>query len=139
MCRMQKNVLDIAGPFILHVMNKGSRCSAIPTAQKRRTTRRPVTAPQLLTWVSWPAPQGIIVYRGAYFGLYDTAKGVLFKDEKPRQLLRQVGRRADCHRPGRRRLLPLRHRPPSPHDAGVSHEAAGQVRVYLERLCSSRN
>ena len=29
-----------------------------------------------------PAPQGIIVYRGAYFGLYDTAKGVLFKDER---------------------------------------------------------
>ena len=28
------------------------------------------------------ALQGIIVYRGAYFGLYDTAKGVLFKDEK---------------------------------------------------------
>lgn len=28
------------------------------------------------------APQGIIVYRGAYFGLYDTAKGVLFKEEK---------------------------------------------------------
>lgn len=26
--------------------------------------------------------QGIIVYRGAYFGLYDTAKGVLFADEK---------------------------------------------------------
>jgi solute carrier family 25 (adenine nucleotide translocator) protein 4/5/6/31 len=26
--------------------------------------------------------QGIIVYRGAYFGLYDTAKGVAFKDEK---------------------------------------------------------
>lgn len=26
--------------------------------------------------------QGIIVYRGAYFGLYDTAKGMLFKDEK---------------------------------------------------------
>lgn len=26
--------------------------------------------------------QGIIVYRGAYFGFYDTAKGVLFKDEK---------------------------------------------------------
>lgn len=26
--------------------------------------------------------QGIIVYRGAYFGLYDTAKGVLFKNEK---------------------------------------------------------
>lgn len=24
--------------------------------------------------------QGIIVYRGAYFGLYDTAKGVLFTD-----------------------------------------------------------
>lgn len=23
--------------------------------------------------------QGIIVYRGAYFGLYDTAKGVLFR------------------------------------------------------------
>lgn len=26
--------------------------------------------------------QGIIVYRGAYFGLYDTAKGALFSDEK---------------------------------------------------------
>lgn len=26
--------------------------------------------------------QGIIVYRGAYFGMYDTAKGVLLKDEK---------------------------------------------------------
>ena len=26
--------------------------------------------------------QGIIVYRGAYFGLYDTSKGVLFADEK---------------------------------------------------------
>ncbi|KAI0559920.1 mitochondrial ADP/ATP translocase [Gracilaria domingensis] len=26
--------------------------------------------------------QGIIVYRGAYFGLYDTAKGLLFEDEK---------------------------------------------------------
>lgn len=26
--------------------------------------------------------QGIIVYRGAYFGLYDTAKGVLFEDEQ---------------------------------------------------------
>lgn len=29
-----------------------------------------------------PAPQGIIVYRGVYFGLYDTAKGVLFDDER---------------------------------------------------------
>jgi len=26
--------------------------------------------------------QGIIVYRGVYFGLYDTAKGVLFDDER---------------------------------------------------------
>jgi len=26
--------------------------------------------------------QGIIVYRGAYFGLYDTSKAVIFKDEK---------------------------------------------------------
>lgn len=32
--------------------------------------------------MSWLRLQGIIVYRGAYFGLYDTAKGVLFKDEK---------------------------------------------------------
>ena len=31
--------------------------------------------------------QGIIVYRGAYFGLYDTAKGVLFKDEKKASIL----------------------------------------------------
>ena len=33
------------------------------------------------------ALQGIIVYRGAYFGLYDTAKGVLFKDEKRASLV----------------------------------------------------
>ncbi len=26
--------------------------------------------------------QGIIVYRGTYFGMYDTAKGALFQDEK---------------------------------------------------------
>ena len=32
--------------------------------------------------VAWVRVQGIIVYRGAYFGFYDTAKGVLFKDEK---------------------------------------------------------
>lgn len=31
--------------------------------------------------------QGIIVYRGAYFGLYDTAKGMLFEDEKKANLL----------------------------------------------------
>jgi hypothetical protein len=31
---------------------------------------------------SFVRPQGIIVYRGAYFGFYDTAKGVLFEDEK---------------------------------------------------------
>lgn len=31
--------------------------------------------------------QGIIVYRGAYFGLYDTAKGVLFEDEKKANVL----------------------------------------------------
>eukprot|EP00170_Pyropia_yezoensis_P000456 contig_2436_g457 len=31
--------------------------------------------------------QGIIVYRGAYFGLYDTAKGVLFEDEKKASVL----------------------------------------------------
>jgi solute carrier family 25 (adenine nucleotide translocator) protein 4/5/6/31 len=31
--------------------------------------------------------QGIIVYRGAYFGLYDTAKGVLFKDEKTANII----------------------------------------------------
>lgn len=31
--------------------------------------------------------QGIIVYRGAYFGLYDTAKGALLKDEKNTSVL----------------------------------------------------
>ncbi|KAL0042562.1 hypothetical protein WJX79_003777 [Trebouxia sp. C0005] len=31
--------------------------------------------------------QGIIVYRGAYFGLYDTAKGVVFKDEKKANII----------------------------------------------------
>lgn len=31
--------------------------------------------------------QGIIVYRGAYFGLYDTAKGVIFPDEKSASFL----------------------------------------------------
>ena len=76
---MQRNVLDIVGPFMLHVMNKGKSSA---TAKKLRRNRRPVRAPQLLTWVSWPAPQGIIVYRGVYFGLYDTAKGVLFDDER---------------------------------------------------------
>ena len=35
--------------------------------------------------------QGIIVYRGAYFGLYDTAKGVLFTDVRRGVLRRQVG------------------------------------------------
>lgn len=35
--------------------------------------------------------QGIIVYRGAYFGLYDTAKGVLFKDEKKASFLAKWG------------------------------------------------
>jgi solute carrier family 25 (mitochondrial adenine nucleotide translocator), member 4/5/6/31 len=31
--------------------------------------------------------QGIIVYRGAYFGLYDTAKGVMFADEKKASIM----------------------------------------------------
>ncbi|KDD73840.1 hypothetical protein H632_c1793p0 [Helicosporidium sp. ATCC 50920] len=31
--------------------------------------------------------QGIIVYRGAYFGLYDTAKGALFKNERDASFL----------------------------------------------------
>jgi len=31
--------------------------------------------------------QGIIVYRGAYFGLYDTGKGVLFPDDKNATIL----------------------------------------------------
>eukprot|EP00184_Porphyridium_aerugineum_P008153 CAMPEP_0184692454 /NCGR_PEP_ID=MMETSP0313-20130426/931_1 /TAXON_ID=2792 /ORGANISM="Porphyridium aerugineum, Strain SAG 1380-2" /LENGTH=345 /DNA_ID=CAMNT_0027150287 /DNA_START=69 /DNA_END=1106 /DNA_ORIENTATION=- len=31
--------------------------------------------------------QGIIVYRGAYFGLYDTGKGMLFEDEKKASIL----------------------------------------------------
>jgi len=31
--------------------------------------------------------QGIVVYRGAYFGLYDTAKGALLKDEKNASIL----------------------------------------------------
>lgn len=41
------------------------------------TVRQAATCPLL------PCPLvGIIVYRGAYFGLYDTAKGVVFQDEK---------------------------------------------------------
>jgi len=35
--------------------------------------------------------QGIIVYRGAYFGLYDTAKGALFKDEKSSNIIFRWG------------------------------------------------
>jgi solute carrier family 25 (adenine nucleotide translocator) protein 4/5/6/31 len=31
--------------------------------------------------------QGIIVYRGAYFGLYDTLKGVVFEDEKKANII----------------------------------------------------
>ncbi|XP_055388931.1 LOW QUALITY PROTEIN: uncharacterized protein LOC129618025 [Condylostylus longicornis] len=30
----------------------------------------------------WVSVQGVIVYRGAYFGLYDTGKSVLFEDER---------------------------------------------------------
>ena len=63
--------------------------------------------------------QGIIVYRGAYFGLYDTAKGVLFKDEKNASLLAKVGGRPGSDYPGRHHLIPLRHRPPPAHDAGL--------------------
>lgn len=35
--------------------------------------------------------QGIIVYRGSYFGLYDTAKGVLFADEKKASVMAKWG------------------------------------------------
>ena len=35
--------------------------------------------------------QGIIVYRGAYFGLYDTGKGVLFKDERSASFVAKWG------------------------------------------------
>ena len=38
-------------------------------------------------YISSRVLQGIIVYRGAYFGLYDTAKGVLFKDDRRASLL----------------------------------------------------
>ena len=93
------------------------------------------------------APQGIIVYRGVYFGLYDTAKGVLFDDERRasffarwavaqavtalagiasypfdtvRRRLMMQARTGVCVRVcGRRRLPPLRHRAPAAHDAGA--------------------
>lgn len=35
--------------------------------------------------------QGIIVYRGAYFGLYDTAKSVVFEDEKKANFVAKWG------------------------------------------------
>ena len=35
--------------------------------------------------------QGIIVYRGAYFGLYDSAKGALFQDEKTANFFHKWG------------------------------------------------
>eukprot|EP00922_Rhytidocystis_sp_ex-Travisia-forbesii_P031192 GHVS01046019.1.p1 GENE.GHVS01046019.1~~GHVS01046019.1.p1 ORF type:complete len:348 (+),score=55.59 GHVS01046019.1:77-1045(+) len=35
--------------------------------------------------------QGIIVYRGAYFGAYDTAKAVLFEDEKKANIMMKWG------------------------------------------------
>lgn len=45
--------------------------------------------------------QGIIVYRGAYFGLYDTAKGVLFKDErKARAAVLKAAWRSNDHECG---------------------------------------
>ena len=48
-----------------------------------------MTALQLHTssLVMYGFAQGIIVYRGAYFGLYDTAKGVLFEDEKKANII----------------------------------------------------
>ena len=93
--------------------------------------------------------QGIIVYRGTYFGMYDTAKGALFKDEKTanffakwavaqtvtalagvtsypfdtvrRRLMMQARARA-CDRVSvgwRDLVVALRHRPPAPRDAGA--------------------
>ena len=40
---------------------------------------------------TFPSSQGIIVYRGAYFGLYDTGKGVLFKDERSASFVAKWG------------------------------------------------
>lgn len=46
-------------------------------------TAQPLAIPdQLLAILA-----GIIVYRGAYFGLYDTAKGVVFEDEKKASII----------------------------------------------------
>ena len=72
-----------------------------------------------------PAPQGIIVYRGVYFGLYDTAKGVLFDDERRANFFAKWAVAQTVTAPGGRGLLPLRYRPPAAHDAGAPHESRG--------------
>jgi solute carrier family 25 (mitochondrial adenine nucleotide translocator), member 4/5/6/31 len=56
---------------------------------------------------------GIIVYRGAYFGFYDSAVGFL----KPLQRCLQVRHRPGCRGCLGHCLVPLRHCAPSPHDA----------------------
>lgn len=69
---------------------RGAHC--LPASGADRTPPLPFpTSPQQVAKAGGPmalyqgfgvSVQGIIVYRGAYFGLYDTAKGALFQDEK---------------------------------------------------------
>jgi len=67
-----------AGPAGLQGLHWGSpesgRAAPVPPLARMVSALNPPGPPSLLHF-----SQGIIVYRGAYFGLYDTAKGVLFK------------------------------------------------------------
>ena len=65
------------------------------------------------------------MYRGAYFGLYDTAKGVLFKDEKTANFFAKWGVAQTVTALAGVVSLPLRHSPPSPHDAGNEFPRSG--------------
>ena len=57
------------------------------TSARRGWTRRDERPSALAPRRGGRAAQGIVVYRGAYFGLYDTAKGVLFTDEKKANII----------------------------------------------------
>ena len=63
--------------------------------------------------------QGIIVYRGTYFGMYDTAKGALFKDEKTANFFAKWAVAQTVTALAGVTSYPFRHRPPAPHDAGA--------------------
>ena len=88
------------------------------------------------------------MYRGAYFGLYDTAKGVLFKDEKNANIIAKwavaqtvtaaagvASYPFDTVR--RRMMMQARRRPPCPRPDFVAPKCTAMP-VNSHVLCLSR-